>query len=251
MMDDLQTAISLVGAGKTTEAGRILSALTKTEPDNDLAWQWLSACVVPEAQKRYCLNQALRINPHNRDAQQWLARLDFAPVFEESPAGNSASEPSASQASSSEPVLAGNAPTPGSGESAGAPGSLDPISIIMIVLLVLLAGYWLLIGFLQFFVGAVAEQNTFDLAVCGAWNVFASILNLLIIGEIVKRSARVPNEMMLLAVFGTLWGGFQLILQGAALQACAIPFYIILGVLGYVNREIFVVGKAMPASKRP
>lgn len=76
-------AISLLEAGRKAEAGRILADLVKQNPEDEFSWRWLSRCVASEEQKRYCLNQVLRINPQNEDAKSLLADLDFEPVFEQ------------------------------------------------------------------------------------------------------------------------------------------------------------------------
>jgi hypothetical protein len=82
MADNLSRAIELIKSGKKPEAGRILAGIVSANPDDYLAWQWLSLCVVPEAQKRHCLEQALRINPGSEYAKKALAALNFKPVFE-------------------------------------------------------------------------------------------------------------------------------------------------------------------------
>jgi hypothetical protein len=83
MTDNIQEAIELIKSGKKADGGRILSVIVKKHPDTELAWQWLSVCVVPEEQKRYCLNQVLRINPQNVNAKKALESLDFQPIFEQ------------------------------------------------------------------------------------------------------------------------------------------------------------------------
>jgi hypothetical protein len=85
MDNSLQQAIELVRQGKKAEGGRILAGLVKSNPDNELAWQWLAFCVGPEEQKRHCLKQALQINPKNEVSQKMLSTLDFSPVFDELP----------------------------------------------------------------------------------------------------------------------------------------------------------------------
>lgn len=82
MDNELQTAIELVKEGNKIEGGRILAKLVKAEPNNEQAWLWLSTCVVPVEQKRYCLKQALRINPNHKYAKQQLDHLEeLQPVF--------------------------------------------------------------------------------------------------------------------------------------------------------------------------
>lgn len=85
MTSELSQAIELIKAGKKPEGGRILAGLVKANPDNETAWQWLSTCVVPEAQKRHCLDQVLRINPQSEYAKKALAALDFQPTFNQPP----------------------------------------------------------------------------------------------------------------------------------------------------------------------
>jgi len=80
--NDLQKAIQLVKSGNKIEGGRILAKLVKAEPDNEQAWLWLSTCVISVEQKRYCLKQALRINPKNEHTKKQLDRLEeFQPVI--------------------------------------------------------------------------------------------------------------------------------------------------------------------------
>lgn len=45
----------------------------QTEPNNENAWLWLYSCVENVEQKKYCLQQALKINPNNQGAQKLLA----------------------------------------------------------------------------------------------------------------------------------------------------------------------------------
>jgi hypothetical protein len=69
---DLETAIELVRAGKRNEAGPIFSRIVQKEPDNERAWLGLAACVAPLAQRKYCLEQVIRINPRNVYARRML-----------------------------------------------------------------------------------------------------------------------------------------------------------------------------------
>jgi predicted Zn-dependent protease len=85
MDERLSQAIELIKAGKKADGGRILAEMVKTNPNDELAWQWLASCVGSEEQKRHCLDQALRINPQNEQAKKMLDALEFKPVFEPSP----------------------------------------------------------------------------------------------------------------------------------------------------------------------
>jgi hypothetical protein len=85
MTNDLQQAIQLIKSGDKKTGGEILAKLVTLDPDNEGAWLWLSACVAPIEQKKYCLKQVLKINPNNKDASIQLAKLEgFQPVFESS-----------------------------------------------------------------------------------------------------------------------------------------------------------------------
>jgi len=78
-------------------------------------------------------------------------------------------------------------------------------------------------------------------AVCvGIWNVGISIINFLGISDIVKKKKRVPGEMVFLAIFGSILGLVNIFLTKAYIQACVIPFYIVLGVLSQVNKNKYV-----------
>jgi hypothetical protein len=41
----------------------------------EMDWLWLATQVTSDSQRRYCLQRALRINPHSGPAQRGLAQL--------------------------------------------------------------------------------------------------------------------------------------------------------------------------------
>ena len=71
----LDQAFSLARNGRKQEAIPILKEVLKAEPDNEKAWLCLCFCLDRNEQKKYCLRQALRINPANSKARQALDQL--------------------------------------------------------------------------------------------------------------------------------------------------------------------------------
>jgi hypothetical protein len=74
-LDKLNQAVRLIKAGNKNDALPILRKIVQSDPNNEMAWLWLYACVNTNPQKIYCLQQALRVNPENQNAQQALAKL--------------------------------------------------------------------------------------------------------------------------------------------------------------------------------
>ena len=72
----LQQAIDFIKAGDKQSGGKILFELVKAEPQNELAWLWLSACYEKIDQKRICLEKALAINPENPKTKAALQELN-------------------------------------------------------------------------------------------------------------------------------------------------------------------------------
>ncbi len=86
--DALNQGIELIRSGNIPMGLKVLAELVKTDPQNDLAWAWLSVCYAEQERKIYCLNRAVRINPKNPIALEGLARLGeplpvVAPIIEE------------------------------------------------------------------------------------------------------------------------------------------------------------------------
>lgn len=137
----------------------------------------------------------------------------------------------------------------------------NTLSIIIIVLLVIMALFWLMIGFMQLGCSGLSlaglsidptlsdsldpETQTTLLnssvssVFCGIWNILISIVNLYLIRDVVKRKKRIVSELLFLGIAGSLFGAVQLF-SGALLQVCAIPLYIILAVLGQINKTEYV-----------
>lgn len=77
--DRLKQAIALVRAGDVKTGGTILHDLLRNDRNIELAWLWLTACVDSVEDKRYCLNEVLRINPDNEHARKGLDHLSPPP----------------------------------------------------------------------------------------------------------------------------------------------------------------------------
>lgn len=81
--EELKQAVELIKAGRKKAGGRILTDILNVDPENERAWLWVTACVDSDQERKYCLEQVLRINPNNQAAQKALAKLaptNTAPV---------------------------------------------------------------------------------------------------------------------------------------------------------------------------
>jgi hypothetical protein len=56
-------------------ASRLLAQYVTQDPNNDVAWLWLAACLDEPEQQRYCLKKASAINPNNPDTLSSLNEL--------------------------------------------------------------------------------------------------------------------------------------------------------------------------------
>jgi hypothetical protein len=75
----LQRGIAAARSGRSGEAVRILEKVIRAEPDNEMAWLWLSGLMTTNEQKRACLEKVLRANPENLYARAGLRRLQDTP----------------------------------------------------------------------------------------------------------------------------------------------------------------------------
>ncbi len=74
---NIQTGIQHFKSGNKTDALQIFLQVLKQEPNNEVAWLWLAACVDKPEQKRDCFYKVLAINPKNTNAQKALAELEL------------------------------------------------------------------------------------------------------------------------------------------------------------------------------
>ena len=57
--DALNQGIELIRSGNIPMGLKVLAELVKTDPQNDMAWAWLSVCYSEKERKVYCLNRAV------------------------------------------------------------------------------------------------------------------------------------------------------------------------------------------------
>ena len=77
---NVQTGIECYKSGNKADALKIFLEVLKREPNNEIAWLWLAACVNKPEQKRDCFHKVLAINPNNAVAQKALAELELQAV---------------------------------------------------------------------------------------------------------------------------------------------------------------------------
>ncbi|HNQ94675.1 MAG: hypothetical protein JNJ96_06570 [Anaerolineales bacterium] len=82
---NVQTGIELFKSGNKPRALQIFLDVLKREPENEIAWLWLAACVESPQQKRDCFHKILAINPNNTYAQKALAELELQSISEPKP----------------------------------------------------------------------------------------------------------------------------------------------------------------------
>jgi hypothetical protein len=58
-MDKLKQATEYAKSGNKIKARQLLAELLQSEPNNELAWLWMSGVVDNTSQQRYCLEQVL------------------------------------------------------------------------------------------------------------------------------------------------------------------------------------------------
>jgi hypothetical protein len=88
----IDEGIAAIRAGDQMRARQLLSQAVQLDPQNERGWLWLSGALPDAAQRRYCLERVLAINPQNEVAKRGLASL------------TSAAPPAAPSASASKPT---------------------------------------------------------------------------------------------------------------------------------------------------
>ncbi len=75
----LQRGVAAARSDRSAEARQLLQQVVELDPENEMAWLWLSGLMTTTWQKLVCLGQVLRINPDNVYARAGLVRLQNAP----------------------------------------------------------------------------------------------------------------------------------------------------------------------------
>jgi hypothetical protein len=71
-----QEGLDALKQGKRSEAAHLLSNAVKQDPNDEVAWLGLSACLDDPQKKKFCLLKILQINPQNAIAQRLLADME-------------------------------------------------------------------------------------------------------------------------------------------------------------------------------
>ncbi len=105
MHPTLVQAVRLIKEGDKPEGRRLLSELLRADPHNESAWLWMVNAVEGVAQRIYCLEQVLRINPGNEPARQVLGQLKPSMARAEPEATPAEEQPEAGSESRAEVTL--------------------------------------------------------------------------------------------------------------------------------------------------
>jgi hypothetical protein len=262
-------AISAIRSGNRDLGRTLLTQEVSDNPQSELAWLWLSACYDLPEHKRHCLNKALEINPTNQFTIQALSKIIhqnsqqpnlgdiFAPsqplTYPQQPYPTITQQYPYQQQGNSNPIPQYPFPQPNLSYQypqtyTNQPQSYSPIehpglnttAKMTIILLVVLGLFWIGIGLLQF--GLAFSENSdpqTTLLLLGMWNIFIAIANLMLIKDVMKRYKNVVKNLGILSIFGSVWGLIQLA-SGSWGQICAIPLYVMLGILVYVNKNYYI-----------
>lgn len=75
MAASLELAISAIRSGRKEEGRQLLNLLIQQNPNNEMAWVWMSSVVETDEQRARCLYHALAINPSSQLARRGLQVL--------------------------------------------------------------------------------------------------------------------------------------------------------------------------------
>lgn len=75
MADTTQQGIAALKSGNRAAARQLLAAAVKENPNNVIAWLWLSGAVDKDEERAACLRQVLRIDPSNAAALKGLSQI--------------------------------------------------------------------------------------------------------------------------------------------------------------------------------
>jgi hypothetical protein len=71
----LQQGVELAQAGRREEARQVIWQYLQTDASNETAWLWLASVAADQPEYQRALNEVLRLNPNNQQAQQLLAQF--------------------------------------------------------------------------------------------------------------------------------------------------------------------------------
>ena len=77
-----QEAVSAIESGNRSRGKDLLTRLLKQNQENPDYWLWMSGVVDSVKERRYCLNQTLKLDPQNKLARRGLIMLGDLPVDE-------------------------------------------------------------------------------------------------------------------------------------------------------------------------
>jgi hypothetical protein len=75
MATSLELAITAIRSGRKEEGRQLLNLLIQQNPNNEMAWLWMSSVVHTDEQRARCLYHVLAINPGNELARRGLQLL--------------------------------------------------------------------------------------------------------------------------------------------------------------------------------
>jgi hypothetical protein len=224
----LQLGIDAFNAGKKDEARFYLLKAVREEPNSERAWGWLSNTAITTDERIHCLKQVIRINPQNGPTKTLLQDLEVNDWTRVSNRPGTAANVQTTQEVAPVQITI---------------PSFQTIQTIIVVLLVVMILYWLGIGLLQIMLAFnIVFNNTSagNLFWFGLFNVGISILNGAMIPPVLGKKKSALQQLYFLAVVGSVFGTFQMVFSTSAIQVCAIPLYITLGILAYVGKDMFV-----------
>lgn len=106
-MPELQEAIKVIKSGDKETGKRLLTEILKADQRNETAWLWMTQAVSSNDDRLKCLQNVLKINPHNEAAKKGLAALQplsKSPEVEPQPIKPSPQVEVAEPSSKSEPI---------------------------------------------------------------------------------------------------------------------------------------------------
>jgi tetratricopeptide (TPR) repeat protein len=71
----IEQGIAAMKGGDKARAFEVLTHALRFDPNHEQAWLWLSGAVIADAERRYCLEQVLTVNPQNSAARRGLTLI--------------------------------------------------------------------------------------------------------------------------------------------------------------------------------